>query len=214
MNSKEITVYFADISTSDAEKLLETYGTNMEPRRRASIEKCTNTKVKKLMVGAGSLVSRVLSEYGYKGSDIAYKEHGKPYLRDEKLFFNLSHSGNRLMLAVSAFEIGADIQKKVPYRENLVKRITKESERIGRTEEYEKHLNRVWAIKESYTKLTGEGLGLDFSLIDYSYNGDAISITCEGRSDAVCRMIFINEDYEACVSAYNDFSVTVVSMEL
>ena len=39
-------------------------------------------------------------------------EHGKPFLADANIFFNLSHTGNKFVIAVSNIaEVGVDIEK-------------------------------------------------------------------------------------------------------
>lgn len=212
MDKKEITVYYTDTKEADAERLLVVYRDDMEQKRITSIDKCSNINVRKQMICAGALVAKVLKEKGFCASDITYGEHGKPFLNREDVFFNLSHSGSILMLAWGDMEIGADVQKSVTFKQNLVNKITCEGERTGREDEYRNHLNRVWAVKESYTKLTGEGIGLDFSTIRYESVGDGLKITCEGRQPAFCRSIDLHTDYEAFVSAYCDFSVTAVKV--
>lgn len=215
MSTGNVTVYYTDITECDAAALLASFGNAMEPKRLTAIHRVKNTNVKKQMICAGALIVKVLEEWGYRASDIAYKEHGKPYLpASEDFFFNLSHSGNLIMLAVGNTELGADIQKDVSYRESLVNRITQKCERIGREEEYREHLNRVWAIKESFTKLTGEGIGLDFSTILYENPGDYLLVTCDGRRPAFCKPVCVHSDYEAFVCTYSDFIVTAKKTEL
>ncbi len=93
-----------------------------------------------------------------------YGENGKPYFRDFPLQFNLSHSGNYVLCAVSEEEIGADIQQ---HCGKNVEKISgrffskREAEAIAAEqagEEREKLFYRLWARKEAYGKLTGKGI--------------------------------------------------------
>lgn len=93
-----------------------------------------------------------------------YGEMGKPYLVNIPLYYNLSHSGDFVLCAVSEQEIGADIQE---IRKGNVMQI---AERYFAEEEFQKLLeclteaekNRllfeIWAKKEAFGKLSGRGI--------------------------------------------------------
>ena len=94
-------------------------------------------------------------------------EHGKPYFCvPPEIRVNISHSGNLVMCAVSDFEIGIDVQKCMN-----TDRIAK---KIMSPDEYEKYLTspgredfffRVWVMKESYVKWTGDGITRELSCL-------------------------------------------------
>ena len=48
-------------------------------------------------------------------SQLMYGKNGKPYLKDKSIYFNLSHSGDYVVLAVADYEVGVDIEKIEPY---------------------------------------------------------------------------------------------------
>lgn len=93
-----------------------------------------------------------------------YGENGKPYLQGNPLYFNLSHSGEYVLCALSGEEIGADIQKhQASPKEALVKRFFSEQEQemfanCKTCPESEEMFYRLWTRKEAYAKLTGQGL--------------------------------------------------------
>jgi len=66
----------------------------------------------------------------------------------------LSHSGHLVICAVSEQEIGADIQIRRPFSAGVQQRFFTEQER--------EHMDmlRLWTLKESYGKLTGEGISV------------------------------------------------------
>lgn len=90
--------------------------------------------------------------------------HGKPYLEDLPVHFNLSHSGSMVLCGISDSQIGVDIQKKEPgNHERLWKRYFSDKEKellslCQSLEEQEELFYRLWTQKEAYGKLTGEGL--------------------------------------------------------
>ena len=102
---------------------------------------------------------------------------GKPYLRNyPQVHFNLSHSGDYVCCAIGDEPVGVDIQKRVNTKDGLAKRFfTKEENRMldELDEEERKQLFfRMWSIKESYIKYTGQGMkqGLDTFRIDWNNN--------------------------------------------
>ncbi|MBR4608601.1 MAG: 4'-phosphopantetheinyl transferase superfamily protein, partial [Lachnospiraceae bacterium] len=95
-----------------------------------------------------------------------YGKNGKPYWVELPYYFSLSHSGDLVALAVSEQEIGLDVQKvtgtdwkKLAGRffaqeeQRELEKLCEISEELGRKEFF-----RLWCQKESYGKMTGEGL--------------------------------------------------------
>jgi 4'-phosphopantetheinyl transferase len=98
----------------------------------------------------------------------AYGPFGKPALphemNPEDLVFNVSHSGDQYLLAVSRRnEIGVDIEKirPVPQMRDIIHRDAAHSERVefSRLTEEEKTAGffRWWTRKEALIKATGDG---------------------------------------------------------
>lgn len=89
-------------------------------------------------------------------------EHGKPYFRNHpEVHFNISHSGNLVICAVSDFETGLDIQEKSRMNTDRI------AKKVMSPDEHKKYLTsserqdffyRVWVMKESYVKWTGDGI--------------------------------------------------------
>lgn len=101
---------------------------------------------RKTELAAWLLLYQVLKEWGISEEKInidgsyCYGEHGKPMRKDEKVCFNLSHSGKYVLCAVAETEIGCDIEKVKEVKWKLAKRFFSEEEydfleRLGRQEE-------------------------------------------------------------------------------
>jgi phosphopantetheinyl transferase len=87
---------------------------------------------------------------------------GKPVLADRALEFNLSHSGELALVAVSReLPVGVDLEHPRSFRNEagMAQRICTagELEHLTRTEA-EDELLRLWVRKEAVVKATGEGL--------------------------------------------------------
>ena len=103
-------------------------------------------------------------------------EHGKPYLADHpELAFNLSHSADRLMIAVGwNCQLGVDIEKykKRINLSGLVDKCFAEEEAAywNKLPEIKKipEFYRFWTRKEAFVKTTGHGiaLGLNYCVIN------------------------------------------------
>ena len=92
-----------------------------------------------------------------------YGEMGKPEILDFPKKFNLSHSGEYVICAVADGEVGADIQKWVPYKERTAERFfaPEEGKLLQELDESRRMelFYRLWARKEAYGKYTGQGIG-------------------------------------------------------
>lgn len=92
---------------------------------------------------------------------IAYGPYGKPYLMDyPKAHFNISHSGQYVVCAVSDRPVGIDIQEIVPYCSEIAANVCNLTElaHLGVSSEPATEFARIWTKKEAFVKLTGNGI--------------------------------------------------------
>lgn len=123
-------------------------------------------------LGAGVLLDyglRTLYGLSEREAVFAYGAQGKPYLREQAhIHFNLSHSGDYVLAAFAPVELGCDIQQtgQTGRSSRIAARFFTEEERRALAAGVDFY--RIWTRKESYLKLTGEGMALDmrsFSVI-------------------------------------------------
>lgn len=101
--------------------------------------------------------------------EFTLEKHGKPFLRDyPNVFFNISHAGNTALCAVSKQPVGADIQDIRNLKANISRKICTphELERLEQTNDKNRELCRLWCMKESVGKLTGNGFAEGFTAIE------------------------------------------------
>ena len=115
------------------------------------------------------LLDEVLRLNGIFNYELRYNDHGKPYLKGGELFFNLSHSGEYTACAISDREIGLDIQK-IGLKKHAMRKVCTPEElaQIKTAEDF----TRIWAIKESYAKAKGIGIGIGLKDINSVTLGD------------------------------------------
>lgn len=204
MDKGEVICFLANYKDADSEKILKEHGMHFEPSRLERLKKVTNKNARKELICTGLLLYKVLEKYGYSSKDVCIGAHGKPGISDSTdFFFNISHSGVYILIALSGQEIGADIQKSVTVKKALVDRITAGEDKDAG----DVPINLVWAIKESYTKLTGLGILREFSEISYDILDDNILISDNGAVSATGVKVFSQDGYEAVVAAHEAFKV-------
>ena len=98
------------------------------------------------------MLRHVLSNIYFRGKElpeIALTSAGKPYLSDNSLEFNISHSHGKVVLAVSDTPVGIDIENEHRILSPIICRRFFAKEQATPEE---------WTMFESYCKLTGEGM--------------------------------------------------------
>ena len=90
--------------------------------------------------------------------------HGKPVLTEAACFFNISHTKNIAVCAVSDMEVGIDVEHKRELKDPLIRRAFTPEE-IAYAEKLDEdesltYYTRLWTIKESVMKWYGLGLAL------------------------------------------------------
>lgn len=121
----------------------------------------------------------ILSDYTNthpKHLEFKHTEFGKPYLSNHKLSFNLSHTENKMLLAVGYGDIGVDIETwhtKIDFLA-IAKLCFAECEiqHWQQTAKAEKHkvFFQYWTRKESFIKAVGLGLNIDVAKVISSPN--------------------------------------------
>lgn len=110
-------------------------------------------------------ISKVFADvFGIR--DIKINCQGKPYLEDFPYHFNLSHSGDWILLAVGETPVGADIEEITKIRQKVMENYFSQSEQDQVAKQGTDAFFAIWTRKESYVKYTGEGMkGLSKALI-------------------------------------------------
>ena len=145
---------------------------------------------------------------------LTYSPDGKPYFESIPVHFNISHAGDRVMVALSPGEVGCDVEHKSKDALRIAKRFftVREYEAllaIADEERRSQEFMRLWTLKESVVKCCGEGIRHsfdDFSLLD-----------AEGERKSIIKLNSRNVPYHikefksengycySCCSAYGEF---------
>ena len=154
------------------------YWTFLSDEERQRALKFARLNLQKKFVKTRGVLRLILSSYlDLKPQEIIIKtaEYGKPYLVNNVLNFNLSHTKNQFVIAVSDTGIvGVDIEQ-CKDRKNISGLVEKCFSKIERDywntlSEQQKAIMfyRFWVRKESFVKAVGRGiaLGLDQCIIN------------------------------------------------
>ena len=148
----------------------------MDERRKVSVTRMQNDIKKKQCVCADALCRKAVSEFcGINANELHFElsPYGKPYVRNLPVFFNISHSDDYVVCAVSENEIGIDIEKIRKVHPRAHEKICTESEKdyISLTEN---GFFEIWTLKESYFKCKGTGLGADIKKVSFEIRDNEI----------------------------------------
>jgi|GEM_PF-3906212 len=153
--------------------------------------------------------------------DFATHTNGKPYLKNhERLHFNVSHSGEWIVCALSDMPVGVDIEQVVAvpphmYRDHLAH---EEYVALRSLPPYNqnKYFFRLWTHKESYLKMTGDGLLNNPAAIVLTPDRDTFTLRAGGQNtDVHFKEYTIAENYIMTVCAqHNTFGpLTILPLE-
>lgn len=165
----ENVLFYLNVEGFSDSRLFDDWYGKMDEERRTKIDRYKNDKDKFLSLGAGVLLELGLKSRGVKNYCLEYGDRQKPYINSERsLFFNLSHSGNMVVLALSDKEVGVDVERNKKFNDSLVKYVFDEAEielcdRLVSQggEERDGIYPGFWTAKESVMKYFGIGIGMN-----------------------------------------------------
>ncbi len=170
--------------------------------RREKIDRYRKKEDKILGVTSYALLRYTLYLLGmsYDMSELATNKNGKPYIKGNPFYFNMSHTKDAVACAVEWSEVGVDIQRRVTEYEKVCRRVCAalEMEKLKMSDAPAEYFTRLWALKESYVKCIGTGIWDNISDLDFAdFAGERYS--CRG--------------YYFTVKSENDYCVSACSSE-
>ncbi len=191
-SEKPVKVYTACTDCLKIPKLYQKTLDLLPPLRRQNAERMKAESGKCLSAGAGLLLMAALADYmlgdisafaSFHGLRFCMGSQNKPGLPDyPEVHFNLSHSGNRVMCIVGPVEVGCDVEEIDPAHTKSVIRCFADSEQVLAAQSPENFF-RLWTLKESILKLSGQGMAIPFRSFEVSL--DPLSVRQDFLPDPV-----------------------------
>lgn len=213
-----VEIWHGDILTDESPEQI--YWPLLSDEEKKSASKYTRQELKHKYIKTRGILRTVLASYlniAPQNVVIKIAEHGKPFLTDVNLHFNLSHTANMFVIAISnTGEIGVDLEI-ARARQNLsgiVKKCFSKSESLywNALPDAQKIalFFRFWVRKEAFVKAVGRGiaLGLNHCEVDpldqnnflsipnsYGSPSDWKIIDIPFKEQAVCAVVMKSQDF-------------------
>lgn len=144
----------------------------MDAEKKARVDCFRFVEDKKRTVAGEMLARKAIAKWCQVPAEsvvFGKNNYGKPFAKDLAVEFNVSHSGDMVVCAVSNRPIGIDVEQIRPIRDSVAKRICSQEELdyLSGSADEEDRLNRffeIWTAKEAYCKCIGTGIQ-DFSFL-------------------------------------------------
>lgn len=166
----------------------------------------------------------ILAEYLLQSAEtinFEIAENGKPWLKskleNKPIYFNLSHSGYKALIAITSIcEIGVDVekQKNMTELEEIAKRFFSQKECNALlalpNSQRQAAFFRIWTRKEAVIKANGLGMSMPldkFNVPITTFNDWielVISNSCAKNGHYYIYDVIINKEYEAALCLYSD----------
>lgn len=110
-----------------------------------------------------------------QGIEFGFNENGKPFLLGgEDFHFNMSHAGDWVVMAISPYETGIDIENIFPLDIEIARHFFTSFEyqqlkKLPASLQLD-HFFQIWTLKESYSKMTGAGLSMEMNSFSIELN--------------------------------------------
>lgn len=168
--------------------------------KQEKIKKYKSEKeIKMSIIGEIILKELLKKNYNLNYNRLIFKtnKNGKPFIANSNVFFNISHSKEYIIVAISNNPIGVDIEKKRKISNNMIKYITNESEKnyILSSKDFLNTFFKLYVLKEAYIKMLGlninciKNIHININNNKYSFNDKNIKV----------KLINIIDDYEIAI---------------
>ena len=183
--AETVRLYFADVTPLRDPDLYARAMSLASEERKAKTKRFRMRPDRIRSLAAELLLRKALSDAGHGTEALRYEygPQGKPFLAGAPDFqFSISHSGDYVLVAAAGRNVGCDIEKIENADLKIAERFFSEEEKAMLRAIPENARNdafyRLWTMKESYIKATGDGLSLPLS---------AFTVRCseDGRAEVI-----------------------------
>lgn len=206
-----IYIYYAYLSEENHESLLRNNLLHFSEEYQQKIKRFRRWQDTQLSLLGRILLFTGMEELGLPGShdkEIRYTRYNKPYFKDNTLKFNISHSGEIVVCALSrATEIGIDIEIMSDLIIDDFKfQMTKnEWDKISNSGNQKNAFFEYWTQKEAVIKAYGHGLSIplkSFEIVDHK--------TSIQGEEYYLKELKIDEKYKCMISSKTNMNDVVL----
>lgn len=156
---------------------------------------------------ARAILCKILQEkFCIKDFTVDCEKDGKPFVSGGEICFNLSHSDNYALCAVSDSQVGCDIERIRQYKNKVAERFftRKEFCLLEGSKRQDILFTRLWTMKESILKCLGAGLSGGLSEYDFSSYAHLNYFTAHN----LCFNVFEFPEYVICICSKENEKLT------
>lgn len=187
-----IYVYAINMGEDSWEKNLDSLVSVLSEERKEKTRKYRyKVDQNRSILGEALLKYMLWKHYGLFWQDIhfRYETYGKPSLiGTDGIYFNISHAGNWVLCALGNVPIGVDVEEKTSDFMSIAKRFFAKEEYeyiLCQTSENRADIFcKIWTLKESYVKCTGEGLNISLDSFSFQFSAQKIQMY---RNNGLCK---------------------------
>jgi 4'-phosphopantetheinyl transferase len=224
-NEKKLEVYACRIEKKLSETDFNYLLRMTDPAKQDRIKKFRQWQDAHLTLFADLIVrSLIMRQNKCQHNEISFIAglYGKPTLMSDPAFhFNVSHSGQWIVCAADATQVGIDVEQVSTIDLSVSETFFSGSEHMDilRSADPQQKFIELWTLKEAYLKLIGTGLSRALNSFSIRFSADGnISIETEGSilAQTHFRQYDIAEGYKMAVCArHNEFpsNWTLISPE-
>ena len=194
MHNSQATVYFLDSSIFQKPEIFSRYYKQIPENRKEKIASYSLQKDKRLSLAAAVLLKLALEKNGIEEKEqiIEISESGKPFLSgSDKIFFNLSHSGNLACCVISSDVNGIDLESVKTSRIKMAERFFPKEDIdyiFDSASDDDKALRfyECWTAKEAFCKMCEKALDKVLQIPLSEIKENVFCMTKTINNDYVC----------------------------
>ena len=201
--------YFANLSESNLEEQRSILG-HSRSSFAMKIRHMVNQKASRQSIIGRHLLARATGipfEEIIRDEVVTQNKFGKPvFVNSSRGFFSISHSSDLVVVSLSKFPIGIDVEESISHSVDLpYAALCEHEKRIIKHSDYSAFL-QFWVKKESVLKLLGTGLYIPPNILDCSINPIHFCDNGNEQYDSLnifAKSFILQRFYEAAIATFH-----------
>ncbi|WP_220788111.1 4'-phosphopantetheinyl transferase family protein, partial [Bacillus paramobilis] len=197
-------LYLANI-TDYSEKDYLSFYIAADDLKKQEIDAFRQKEDKQRSLLSNDMLMKLLTASTQQKVEIQKNKYGKKYLTSNEIFFNISHSGNWILIGISNYTLGVDIE-----RIEILDFISLSTFFSKPEQDYLKSVDtprlknefyRIWTANESYVKFLGKGLSIPLNsfVVPLTKNDNLVlNLSRDSRENSKIQSFFL-EDYSISI---------------